>query len=147
MPNTHTTLTSLFSDIADAIRSKTGNSETIIADNFPTAIATIPSGGSGPSNVKFYSGSGYYDSNTENLTFSIETDTDTNPQYAFIITNFSSNAYYVQVGASTLKGFSNDYTYTVTKTSTATYHNIFNYIINGYQDESQSVSFSAYFIY
>lgn len=44
MPNTHSTLTSLFGDIADAIRAKTGNSGTIVADNFPTAISNIPSG-------------------------------------------------------------------------------------------------------
>ena len=47
MPNTHITLTSLFSDIADAIREKTGSSETIVADDFPTAIANIPTGGGG----------------------------------------------------------------------------------------------------
>lgn len=47
MPNTHSTLTSLFSDIADAIRGKTGSSETIVADDFPTAIANIPTGGGG----------------------------------------------------------------------------------------------------
>lgn len=46
MPNTHATLTSLFSDIADAIRGKTGSSAAIVADNFPTAIASIPTGGS-----------------------------------------------------------------------------------------------------
>lgn len=45
MPNTHTTLTSLFSDIADSIRAKTGSSADIVADTFPTAIAAIPSGG------------------------------------------------------------------------------------------------------
>lgn len=45
MPNTHTTLTSLFSDIADSIRAKTGSSADIVADNFPTEIAAIPSGG------------------------------------------------------------------------------------------------------
>lgn len=47
MPNMHSTLTSLFSDIADAIRAKTGSSETIVADDFPTAIANIPTGGGG----------------------------------------------------------------------------------------------------
>ena len=47
MPNTHSTLTSLFSDIADAIRGKTGSSATIVADDFPTAIANIPTGGGG----------------------------------------------------------------------------------------------------
>ena len=43
MPN-HTSLASLFSDIADAIRAKTGSSDQIVADNFPTAIADIPTG-------------------------------------------------------------------------------------------------------
>lgn len=37
----HTTLGSLFSDIADAIRAKTGENGTIVADNFPTAIESI----------------------------------------------------------------------------------------------------------
>lgn len=37
----HSTLTSLFTDIADAIREKTGSTSTIIADNFPETIATI----------------------------------------------------------------------------------------------------------
>lgn len=37
----HSTLTSLFTDIADAIREKTGSTGTIIADNFPETIATI----------------------------------------------------------------------------------------------------------
>ena len=41
MPNNHETLTSLFSDIADAIRAKSGSSDSIIADNFPTAISEI----------------------------------------------------------------------------------------------------------
>ena len=38
---THTTLTSLFSDIANAIRQKTGDAGKIVADNFPTAIQSI----------------------------------------------------------------------------------------------------------
>ena len=45
MPNTHSTLTSLFTDIADAIRAKTNSNSTIVADDFPTAISNIPSGG------------------------------------------------------------------------------------------------------
>lgn len=43
----HTTLASLFSDIADAIRAKTGGTATIAADNFDTAIASIPTDPSG----------------------------------------------------------------------------------------------------
>ena len=45
MPNEHETLGSLFTDIADAIRAKTGGSASITADNFPSEIASIPSGG------------------------------------------------------------------------------------------------------
>jgi hypothetical protein len=48
MANTHSTLASLFSDIADAIRAKTGGSASITADNFPSEIASIPSGGGVP---------------------------------------------------------------------------------------------------
>jgi hypothetical protein len=44
MPNTHSTLTALFSDIADAIRSKTGGTASIAASAFPSAIAAIPTG-------------------------------------------------------------------------------------------------------
>lgn len=41
MPNTHSTLMGLFSDIADAIRAKTGGTAQITADNFPSEIAAI----------------------------------------------------------------------------------------------------------
>lgn len=44
MPNVHTTLTSLFSAIANAIRGKTGSSAQIVADDFPDAIDAIPTG-------------------------------------------------------------------------------------------------------
>lgn len=44
MPNTHTTLTSLFSDIADEIRAKKGTSGQIVADDFPDEIASISAG-------------------------------------------------------------------------------------------------------
>lgn len=42
MANKHATLTSLFTDIANAIRAKTGEAGTIVADNFPSAVASIP---------------------------------------------------------------------------------------------------------
>lgn len=38
---TYTTLSALFTAIADAIRAKTGSAEEIVADNFPTAIAAL----------------------------------------------------------------------------------------------------------
>lgn len=40
---THSTLQSLFSDIADAIRAKDATSEKIVADVFPDKIRSIPS--------------------------------------------------------------------------------------------------------
>ena len=42
----HENLTSLFTDIADAIREKTGSTDAIVADQFPEAIAGISAGGS-----------------------------------------------------------------------------------------------------
>jgi hypothetical protein len=41
---TYTTLSALFTDVANAIRAKTGGSANIVADDFPTEIAAIPSG-------------------------------------------------------------------------------------------------------
>ena len=38
MANTHASLTALFADIADAIREKTGDTATIVADDFPDVI-------------------------------------------------------------------------------------------------------------
>lgn len=53
MPLEHETVTDLFTDIADAIRSKTGESVPIIADSFPDAILNIP-GGNGTSDGSVY---------------------------------------------------------------------------------------------
>ena len=52
MPN-HTSLASLFGDIADAIRAKTGGSAQIVADDFPNEIAAIPTSGK---NIQAYRG-------------------------------------------------------------------------------------------
>lgn len=41
---THTSLSALFTAIADAIRAKTGSTDPIVADNFPTEIANISTG-------------------------------------------------------------------------------------------------------
>lgn len=45
MANTHASLASLFTDTANAIRAKTGSTDAIVADDFPTAIVGIPMGG------------------------------------------------------------------------------------------------------
>ncbi len=45
MANKHTSLASLFGDIATAIREKTGQTGTLVADDFPTAIAAINAAG------------------------------------------------------------------------------------------------------
>lgn len=73
MPNTHSTLTSLFSDIANAIRAKKGTSADIVADNFPSEIASIPSGGGSlPSSIsKIDGGSFTVASNTDGRNYSI----------------------------------------------------------------------------
>lgn len=44
MANTHSTLTALFTAIANAIRAKTGGTAQLVADNFPTEIAGISTG-------------------------------------------------------------------------------------------------------
>ena len=44
MANKYSTLKSLFTAIADAIRGKTGSTEKIVADNFPEIISTIETG-------------------------------------------------------------------------------------------------------
>ena len=56
MANTHTTLSSLFTAIANAIRAKTGSTATIVADDFPEAITSIQTGFSGCS----YKASGHF---------------------------------------------------------------------------------------
>lgn len=44
MANKHTSLAALFTAIADAIRGKTGSTESIVADDFPDIISTIETG-------------------------------------------------------------------------------------------------------
>jgi len=51
---TYTTLSALFTAIANAIRAKTGGSANIVADNFPTAIAAITGGGTPTINGKTF---------------------------------------------------------------------------------------------
>ena len=69
MANKHATLSDLFTAIANAIRGKTGSTDTIVADNFPDAIgaistdgdfgeATLTSGGSLLKDVKAYGANG-----------------------------------------------------------------------------------------
>jgi hypothetical protein len=52
---THTNLSGLFTDIADAIREKNGSTAKIVADNFPTVIRDIPvtGGSSFPNGTKW----------------------------------------------------------------------------------------------
>lgn len=61
MPIAHSTLTSLFNDIAAAIRSKKDSGAVIIADNFPSEILSIPADGITPSGTKNISSNGEYD--------------------------------------------------------------------------------------
>lgn len=67
MANTYTTLNALFTAIANAIRTKTGSSATIKADDFPTAISNIPSG-------KFYQGTVDISASARTIAFSTGVD-------------------------------------------------------------------------
>ena len=143
MPNTHTTLTSLFSDIADAIRAKTGDSAAIIADNFPAAIQAI--GTDIPANVELYSGSGYYSSLEDELSISISTGYDLPPSFVLLIVQISTDNVFVQIGTSTIYSIDQlnaSVTYTLDH-----YDYVFEYVITGLQDESQYMPYQAYFIY
>ncbi len=64
MPN-HTSLASLFGDIADAIRAKTGGSNQIEADSFPAAITAIPSARVGEATAS-------NSSDSQSISFSVE---------------------------------------------------------------------------
>ena len=69
---THTNLSSLFTDIADSIRSVSGSTASIQADTFPTAIQSL---GSGFAKIQTgsYVGTGTYGaSNPCSLTFDFE---------------------------------------------------------------------------
>lgn len=79
MANTHLTLTSLFTDIANAIRNKTGNTGKIVADNFPNAINNIPTGKQ------------IYDLGT-NTTFNVKTICEQN---GIDYTNLTANDFYI----------------------------------------------------
>ena len=153
MPNTHETLTSLFSDIADAIRAKTGDSNDIIADDFPTAIVAIPSGGGGPSNVEYYSSTVSYDSELKSGSFIINTTRTNTPNFAIIRIRYSSNIYLVQSGASVVyhpvtdSSWDNAY---VTVTESSNTNKIYTYSIDGTNSEYGGMDgtiYDAYFIY
>ena len=55
MDNVHKTLAALFTATADAIREKTGSTDAIVADEFPTKIFEISAGTTG---TKFGNGVG-----------------------------------------------------------------------------------------
>ena len=61
MPNTHSTLTSLFTDIANVLRSKTGSNAEIQAIAFPSAIANLPTGSISVSGNISITNTGIYD--------------------------------------------------------------------------------------
>ena len=99
MPESLPTLTELFSNIANAIRAKTGDSNDIVAANFPTAIAAIPTSG-GLSNVDYYSGTVFYDSETEIASFVVNTTRTAAPIFGIICIYYSGQIYIVQEGSS-----------------------------------------------
>jgi len=57
----HNTLADLFTDIADSLRSKTGSTGTICADDFPTVIDGLSTGGITPTGTKTITTNGTHD--------------------------------------------------------------------------------------
>lgn len=150
MPNSHETLTSLFSDIADAIRAKTGDSGTIVADNFPTAIANIPSGGS--SDVIKITGTTYYDSEDDIISFTVNTGIDSAPIYAIIKLEFDtpSNYYFLQIGTNIIcwsGGPNYGRPASTINSRIVNYLYNFDYSMYSFQDPSGTVNYEAYYLY
>lgn len=58
---THKTLAQLFKAIADALRAKTGGTGTIVADDFPSVISSLSTGGITPSGTKTITSNGTHD--------------------------------------------------------------------------------------
>ena len=81
---THTTLSNLFSDIADAVRTKTGSAEEIIADDFPTAIAAISGGGTPTINGRAFDCGTFTLANDQAAIFTIPHSLGVVPRSAFI---------------------------------------------------------------
>jgi hypothetical protein len=82
MANKHTTLSSLFKAIADAIRGKTGSTATLVADDFPNAISMIETGsdvsGVTATASDVLSGKIFVNSSGEEVTGNIATKTSSN---------------------------------------------------------------------
>ncbi len=60
----YTTLTALFKAIADALRSKSGNTGGIVADDFPDVINSLSTGGITPTGTKTITANGEHDVTT-----------------------------------------------------------------------------------
>lgn len=58
---THNTLGELFTDIANSLRNKTGNTGKIVADDFPTVIDSLSTGGITPTGTKSITTNGTHD--------------------------------------------------------------------------------------
>lgn len=87
MANTYSTLGSLFTAIANAIRAKTGSSASIVADDFPTEITNIPSGGGGTLITKNITANGTYNAQDDNAdgysSVTVNVPTGSVPSYAY----------------------------------------------------------------
>lgn len=82
MPNTHENLTSLFSDIADAIRAKTGENRLLTADEFPGEIDAIQTGGGGGDNYDYFWVENISDTETNAIKFEETGTVDVELQYS-----------------------------------------------------------------
>lgn len=85
------TLVSLFTNIASAIRTKTGSSDTIVATNFPSAILDIPTGGG--DKLKLFTPSMSYSANTDILSWDAANSGDFGKYAVVLVNNISVETY------------------------------------------------------
>jgi hypothetical protein len=81
---TYTTLSALFTAVADAIRAKTGSGATIVADDFPTEIAAISGGGTPTINGRAFDCGTFTLANDQAAIFTISHSLGVKPRSAFI---------------------------------------------------------------
>ena len=139
MPETNPTLITLFTDIADAIREKTGDTATIVADDFPDVIRerlqVIPSATS--AYLTFSSPSSFtlkVNDTTKHWDGTLEYSTDTSTWSTWdgtttlsSATSGSKNVLYLRgTGNTVITGNSSDYKWVLTGTDIACIGNIEN---------------------
>lgn len=86
----HDSLNSLFTDIANAIRKKTGGTNPIVANNFPEEILKITAGGSGAEFVEVVAHNKTYSIDADEI-FVIASSGSSGAGYVDSYTNYTKN--------------------------------------------------------